>query len=294
MDEPPVSVEFRGVTYRRNPNGQQRAHRVYYLAPRGSGRDYLHRDIWRHHHPGEIIPDGWHVHHEDDDPFNNDPANLVPLSHGEHMREHAGECSDRQREHLDTIRHLAVEWHRSPEGIAWHREHGKRSWDNREPLEQRQCVECGEDFEAWASRSRYCSRKCIARAHRRSGRYLETATCPQCGETFTRSRHTKRPETCGRRCAGALRRDRTQQSVRVCQECGAAFHPAHHSAKYCSRRCGAAANQREAKADGRYREWGTCVVCGNGHERSKYTGLPETCGRRCGAVLGNRRAARRL
>lgn len=209
MAEPPVSVVYRGVTYKRNPDARQRAGRVYYVAPRGSGHDSLHRDIWRDGHPGEAIPPGWHIHHKDHDPFNNDPGNLVLVSPPEHGQEHKDEFADARRAHAEAIRPLAAEWHRSAEGHDWHVEHGKRTWENREPTHSRTCADCGAEFlTVWGERGdeRYCSRRCVNRARER--KYLETVVCPICGSEFQQDKYRKRPETCSRKCGWALRRAR--------------------------------------------------------------------------------------
>jgi len=205
MAEPTVSVVYRGVTYKRNPDAKQRAHRVYYCAPRGSGRDSLHRDIWRDAHPGEDIPAGWHIHHDDHDPFNNDPGNLVLRSPKGHAAEHP-EVAGMPLEHLEAIRPLAAEWHRSAEGHEWHVEHGERTWDDREPVARKVCESCGEEFDAWFDRAQYCSRRCINRA--REHQYMETVACPICGTEFQRDKYRKRPETCSRKCGAALRKQR--------------------------------------------------------------------------------------
>lgn len=208
MGEPPVSVTYRGVTYKRNPDAKQRAHRVYYCAPRGSGRDSLHRDIWRDNHPCEDIPAGWHIHHDDHDPFNNEPGNLVLRSPKGHAAEHPGE-SGMPAEHLAAIAPLAAEWHRSAEGHDWHVEHGKRAWDGREPEHAKVCAQCGSGFLTfWGERGdeRYCSRRCSNQA--RESKYLDTVACPICGNDFKQDRYRKRPETCSRKCGAALRRQR--------------------------------------------------------------------------------------
>lgn len=207
MQDHPVAITYRGVVYKRNPLGAQRAHRVYYVAPRGSGRDSLHRDIWRAHN-GRDIPDGWHIHHKDHDPFNNDPRNLTALSPAGHGEEHAAEFLDARRDHIERIRPLAAAWHGSPEGIRWHKEHGRQTWEVREPVGRRTCESCGNEFEAWFERARYCSRKCIDRTRER--KYLEAATCPVCGNSFERDRYRKsRPETCSRKCGAQWRKTKT-------------------------------------------------------------------------------------
>lgn len=205
--EYPTTVTYRGVIYKRNPKAKQRAHRVYYNAPRGSDRDTLHRDIYRDHH-GQI-PDGWHVHHVDENPLNNHPSNLVALSPADHANVHPGDIDRRSPEwlaHLDEIRPLAAEWHSSPEGIAWHSENGARTWDEREaqPIEI-PCASCGGEISThFANRGelRFCSRRCINAHTDKSGRYDKPADCPICGNEFMQRRG--RPKTCGPKCGTTL------------------------------------------------------------------------------------------
>jgi DNA-directed RNA polymerase subunit RPC12/RpoP len=205
MAEPPIVVTYKGVRYKRNPSAKQRSHRVYYAAPRGSGADTLHRDIWRDAHPGEDIPKGWHIHHDDHDPFNNDPGNLVLRSPKGHAAEHP-EVSGMPDGHLAAIRPLADEWHRSQEGRAWHREHGKRTWEGREPQYRKTCAECGAEFlGTWNERGRYCSRRCINRAAER--RLRRAAVCVICGSEYEHDRKS-RGQTCSRKCGAALRKQR--------------------------------------------------------------------------------------
>jgi len=204
--EPPIEIFYRGIWYKRNPNAKQRAHRVYYSPPRESGYDDLHREIWRDNHPGEEIPKGWHIHHDDHDPFNNDPCNLVLRSPKDHGQEHKDEFAEARREHMDAIRPLAAEWHASDEGHAWHVEHGRRTWEDREPAARKVCESCHKEFDAWFADARYCSRTCINRARER--KYLEAVICPVCGRTFKRDRYRKRPETCSPKCGWVLRKQR--------------------------------------------------------------------------------------
>jgi HNH endonuclease len=198
-------IVYRGVTYKRNPNGKQRSHRVYYCAPRGSGHDSLHRDIWRDNHPGEEIPRGWHIHHADEDPFNNDPSNLVLRSPKDHRAEHPGDCKPPEG-HLEAIRLLAAEWHRSAEGHDWHVENGKKVWEGRAPQYRKVCEGCGQRFSSYFERAKCCSEACLARVVRRENRYKRRVPCPICGAEFWQDKYRPTPQTCSRACGQELRR----------------------------------------------------------------------------------------
>jgi len=72
-------VIFDGQKYSRAPNG-------YYFRDEDGKRIYLHRAIWEKIHGP--IPEGYHVHHRDNDPTNNAPDDLELMSGGNHAREH--------------------------------------------------------------------------------------------------------------------------------------------------------------------------------------------------------------
>lgn len=199
--EAPIVVVFQGVTYKRNPDGEQRAHRVYYNAPRGSGRGLLHRDIWAA--ANGPIPDGWHVHHRDEDPFNNDPGNLVALTPKQHAQEHAAELRAARQQHMNDIRHLASAWHRSEAGQAWHHGHGRRSWEGRVAV-TRTCELCQKTFPSRSGHARFCSRACMARNVRREARDKHKAVCPVCGATFMQGKYGHGSATCSRSCGRRL------------------------------------------------------------------------------------------
>lgn len=198
-------IEYGGYRYRRYPDAEQWSDRVYYR--RGGGQGYLHRAIWEDTH-GCAVPEGHEVHHHDGNPLNNDPSNLVIIPAPEHRHVHpiSEERLGNLRAHIDSIRHLAADWHRSDEGREWHRRHGKAAWDGRKPRSYT-CAHCGGEFESLDFREgeRYCSKRCKAAARRASGIDNEDRTCEWCGSTFAVNRY-ERTRTCSRQCGGRLRR----------------------------------------------------------------------------------------
>lgn len=78
-------VEYKGVVYRRYPQSKNRTHRVYYQH-HGEWKKppvFLHRKIYEDNFGP--IPEGYHVHHKDNNPNNNSPDNLEALPMREHM-----------------------------------------------------------------------------------------------------------------------------------------------------------------------------------------------------------------
>ncbi len=200
-------IVYKGVRFYRYPNSRHSAHRRYFkpgIADCIKGWDSLHREIWMDHNGP--IPDGCDIHHKDEDWNNNSPDNLVCVTKLEHRREHAaGGPTSSQRAHLESIRHLAAEWHGSNEGRAWHAEHGHATWDGREPVPAT-CTQCGAAYKTFfPTRSKFCSELCMSRA---------------------------RPP-----------RKRTHQFN--CLHCGAASASPRKAARFCSRSCGASHQHAE-------------------------------------------------
>src|SRR5689334_10074016 len=117
------TVEFNGIKFRRYPEATRYSDRMYFKpgpADAGRGIQNLHIEIWKSVH-GRRVPRGWHVHHLDGDALNNDPANLDAMPGRDHHRLHGRRTRSPERlrvlaEHLERIRPLATEWHRSRAG----------------------------------------------------------------------------------------------------------------------------------------------------------------------------------
>lgn len=171
----PDNVQFNGVTFRRM-GGKRR----YYLSLSKIGGRYkgLHVAIFEHY-SGTEVPKGCEVHHKDGDTFNCEFGNLECLPEGEHRSMPKSKGHERQREICAAIRPLAVEWHRSPEGREWHRQHIYESIHKpgavRPPariIGTGHCKWCGEWFEKRRAGRVFCSSKCqLQESGYRRGRY---------------------------------------------------------------------------------------------------------------------------
>lgn len=155
-----------------------------------------------------------HVHHEDHDPFNNDPSNLALMTPKEHRQEHARKFDEARMEIFrKTTLAAAAEWHGSEAGIAWHREHGRRTWQNRE-TSTFICPECGAEHEGHfperSGETRYCSSACRQRVEWRTHKYWEKAVCAICSIAFERPKGKR--ETCSRSCGAKLRWQRAKNA----------------------------------------------------------------------------------
>lgn len=167
-------IEWSGRRYRRQPEHTDRHRRVYFMATTAP-RTYLHRDLYVAHQG--TIPDGFHVHHSDHDPLNNDPSNLVAVDEFEHL--------------------------------SYHGQH--------QPTWLARCEQCGDDFTARRAWSRWCSARCKQAMRRAEGTayqrppkgpWIEPRTCEECGTGFIAKRPWARfcKSACKQRAGRAQKR----------------------------------------------------------------------------------------
>lgn len=204
----PIDVAFNGNNYRRYPDSPHLNHQRYYTKTTGKGFCTLHRDIYEYFKGP--IPDGWHVHHLDEDFFNNSPDNLGCMPYAEHRAEHSDVMAAAARKSIETARLYASEWHGTEAGLAFHKKLGRESWDNREREPIGTCANCGDPIESFFKRkddaeARYCSRKCSRAVADRAKRYTVEAKCPVCEQAFQVRKWGKRAKTCSIICGSALR-----------------------------------------------------------------------------------------
>lgn len=212
------TIVYKGIRFRRYPDSPHATHRRYYNpgpADRVNGVDSLHREIWKDHHGP--IPDGYDIHHRDDDPLNNQIDNLAAITREEHRAIHAEALHERVTSaahlaHLAAIRDKAAEWHRSEEGRAWHREHGRLAMQQRISRAY-PCTKCGKTIESIGyglkpgAVGRFCSSRCSNSYHAAAGTFLKDRNCPICQRSF---RSPAKRETCSRECGARLRWDRSK------------------------------------------------------------------------------------
>lgn len=129
----------------------------------------LHRAVWEYYNGP--IPKGFHIHHIDGDRSNNNIENLSCESAHEHLSNH-GHSPEREaygKMHIDRIRPKAAEWHKSKAGIAWHSQHGKRSYETRK-INTYCCTQCGTAFQTrhiyTEGSNHYCCGACRAKYNR--------------------------------------------------------------------------------------------------------------------------------
>ena len=201
------AVEFNGITFRRYPDAKQWSHRMYYTPHAGwrlLGIGALHQELWKS--INGPIPDGYEIHHSDDDSLNNVIGNLECITVAEHKRRHAAAASQRNktpegRKRFEATQRAAAKWHGSPAGLAWHREHAReQGFGIREPADV-VCAHCGINYKTSApARAKFCSTKCRQRSYAADGRLLVRKLCVICCKEFTTTKHGRSAVSCGRKC----------------------------------------------------------------------------------------------
>ena len=125
----------------------------------------LHRMVWEYHN-GKI-PQGYHVHHVDEDRSNNAIENLRLMPGNEHVSAHANEQErvDMSRGNIERAREAARRWHSSEAGIAYHSVLGKENWKKR-TVQTYVCSYCGRKFQTkhiyGEGKNHFCHQNCKA------------------------------------------------------------------------------------------------------------------------------------
>ena len=125
----------------------------------------LHRMVWEYHN-GKI-PQGYHVHHVDEDRSNNAIENLRLMLGNEHVSAHANEQErvDMSRGNIERAREAARRWHSSEAGLAYHSVLGKENWKKR-TVQTYVCSYCGRKFQTkhiyGEGKNHFCHQNCKA------------------------------------------------------------------------------------------------------------------------------------
>jgi|DEB0MinimDraft_12_1074336.scaffolds.fasta_scaffold78270_1 hypothetical protein len=199
------TTTWNSLVYRRYPESNRLSDRQYFQRAGVVGTARLHRDVWSA--ANGPIPEGNHVHHIDGDTLNNDISNLECVTPEQHRAEHpwSDERKRKQREFLDSIRHMTKAWHASPEGREQHKNAGAMAYDNFVPAEKL-CAHCDTAFmpKAIGNRDLFCSNKCKGASRRESGVDNELRHCRECANPFTANKYSK-IANCSRSCGNRSR-----------------------------------------------------------------------------------------
>ena len=166
----------------------------------------LHRYIWKHY-KGDI-PEGYHIHHINGDRLNNDIDNLKLVKAEEHARIHGKERFENDKEWFKRFHPKGIEdakdWHKSKEGIEWHKKQYEKTKDELHKIGNFICEHCEKEYQAEATgNNRFCSNKCKSAYRRELGIDNETRKCIVCNNKFEVNKYQK-TKTCSKSCSSKL------------------------------------------------------------------------------------------
>ena len=169
-------------------------------------RTRLHIYVWEYYNNCKV-PKGFDIHHKDMNKDNNDISNLECISRSRHNKLHGELLTEEQREkkrkNMDiNARPAAIEWHKSEEGRAWHKEQYSKTLGsvNRKKVKMI-CEYCGAEYETYSNENnRFCSNNCKSAWRRDSGIDNVEKTCEYCGKTFISNKYYK-SRFCSNTCA---------------------------------------------------------------------------------------------
>lgn len=184
-------IEFDGMRFYPDKRG-------YWMGTRKDTKKpvRLHVYVWEYYN-GKI-PKGYHVHHKDHNPDNNEIDNLELIEKSAHLSYH-NNLRDKEwmRRNLDEkARPAAAEWHRSEEGREWHRKHGleiAEAFTADKVTKVCQC--CGKEYETpriKSETSRFCSANCKAQWRRDVGLDNIQYPCEICGKPIWTNKYAKK------------------------------------------------------------------------------------------------------
>ena len=172
---PSESIIFNGIKFRRYPQSKNRTERVYYVPHSGhrrKGVGRLHEEVYKTFYG--TIPKGFCIHHKDENPLNNDPANLELLLRADHQRKHNAERlkdPETRRKNAEHLRAIvasgkAHEWHKTEEGRKHCRDNAKYlHGEKRKKVFS--CTVCQSIYRTWnTGKNLYCGKRCQAKANR--------------------------------------------------------------------------------------------------------------------------------
>lgn len=174
----------------------------------------LHREVYEIFRGS--IPKGFHVHHIDHNKLNNEIENLDLVKGGKHSQYHQANLTvDQVEAKRNNISKralpAAVAWHKSEEGLKWHRENAQKLTKHLHVEKEYVCEQCGITFKSKKQGAvRFCSDKCNAKWRRDSGIDNVKRNCLYCGDSFSINKYSK-TQFCTLTCMNYYRHEGARQ-----------------------------------------------------------------------------------
>lgn len=185
-------IVYNGVRYLKHPK-----QKYYYCSPTIAAKQYsrcLHRQMWFDAH-GEI-PKGYQLHHINGDAFDNRLENFELVERVAHITMHMKERVAKNPEWFSEFQKkgikVAPEWHKSPEGIEWHRQHAIKCGFGDRTYGEANCDHCNKQYTKQNTFNRFCSNNCKSAWRRANKPDMKMVNCENCGVEFETAKYTPR------------------------------------------------------------------------------------------------------
>lgn len=196
-----IKIKYEGKSFHVQSTGRYFSTRVPIL-----GERLLHRIVWTQ--AFGPVPDKHEIHHVNEDWTDNRIENLECIDAVKHQRDHMlekykdPEFKAARLKDLESAQIAAKAWHSSPDGIEWHRQHGKNTWVDRKPKTYT-CNCCGLVFESMRAYGvEFCSLSCRQKVKFQEDK-TSIGTCILCSATFNFNKYREQ-DCCSRSCGNKL------------------------------------------------------------------------------------------
>lgn len=193
-----MTIIYNGKKYTCVPNHKDKRRR-YLASTTNRGEKYLHRQVWIDNF-GQI-PKGYHIHHKDENIYNNDIANLACISRVDHFLEHKEQTmswsrSEENKKNLRKHQPKASLWMKTDEAKRHFRQIGKKNALN--SIVKRTCATCESEFDGCEliKEAKFCSKKCKSIYF---GKQKKTINCVVCGKSAEIYKYSK-SKACSMSC----------------------------------------------------------------------------------------------
>ena len=130
----------------------------------------MHQVVWEYFNGKRET--GKHIHHRNGNRWDNRIENLEQVHANPHLSKH---IKQRFKENPEWAKEFhakgiqsAVKWHKSEDGIKWHKQHAARQNFGKFTYGLSKCEFCGAEYERRTKHSKFCHSNCKAKANRAS------------------------------------------------------------------------------------------------------------------------------
>lgn len=181
----------------------------YFCECSKGARNRLHVVVWTYYHGKP--PKKHHVHHKDENKYNNHIDNLELKKASSHISDHMQKWANKDPQYFKNLaksgQDAAAMWSKTPEGYEFRKNQakavlGKYVEINMRTKVEKQCDNCGSKYEVikiLSQSSRFCCNNCKSDWRRKKGLDNISSTCVVCGNEFTKNKYVK-TITCSKSC----------------------------------------------------------------------------------------------